>query len=113
MIKIYHNPRCKKSRASLKYLTEKDVEFKVIKYLTDQINENELTEILNKLGYSPFELTRTQEVLYKATLKDKNFTDEEWIRILVSNPKLIKRPIVVFGSKAILADPAEKIDELL
>ena len=113
MIKIYHNPRCKKSRAGLEYLKGKNVEFEVIEYLKDPISEKELKDILIKLNMKPQELVRTQEDIYKKELKGKNFTDTEWIRIMIENPKLIKRPIVLKDYKAVWADPADEIDRLI
>ena len=60
-----------------------------------------------------FDLVRTQEELFKVAYKDQAIADEEWVTILVENPKLLKRPIVVNGTKAILAQPAELIDKIL
>lgn len=113
MIKIYHNPRCKKSRAGIQHLEKKGVEFEVVEYLKDPIDAKELKDVLVRLNYSPHDLVRTQEELYKKQLKGKQFTDEEWIRLLVENPRLIKRPIVVRGYKAVWADPPEEMDKLV
>jgi len=112
MIKIFHNPRCKKSRAGLQYLEGKGVEFEVVEYLKDPLTEKELEDILVKLNIKPQELVRTQEEVYKKELRGKQFTDSEWIKILAGNPKLIKRPIVVKGYKAVWADPPEELDRL-
>ena len=83
MIKIYHNPRCKKSRAGLQYLEGKGVEFELVEYLKENLTEAELKDIMMKLNTSPFEMVRTQEEIYKKQLKGKEFTDEEWIKIMV------------------------------
>ncbi len=112
MIKIYHNPRCRKSRAGLVYLEGKGVEFEVVEYLKNPITEEELKDILIKMNVRPTEIIRTQEDIYKKQFKDKNFTDEEWIKILLENPKLIQRPIVVKGYKAVWADPPEEMEKL-
>ncbi len=112
MIKIYHNPRCKKSRAGLDYLKNKKVEFEVVEYLKEPLTKAELKDILVKLNKKPTEMIRTQEEVYKKQFKGKNFTDDEWIRIMVENPKLIQRPIVVKGYKAAWADPPEEMDVL-
>ncbi len=112
MIKIYHNPRCKKSRAGLQYLEGKGVEFELVEYLKENLTEAELKDIMMKLNTSPFEMVRTQEEIYKKQLKGKEFTDEEWIKIMVENPKLIKRPIVEKDYKAVWADPPEEMDRL-
>jgi arsenate reductase (glutaredoxin) len=112
MIKIYHNPRCKKSRAGLQHLKEKGVEFEIVEYLKNPITEKELKDILMKLNKKPQDMIRTQEAEYKQNFKGKNFTDDEWIKIMIENPKLIKRPIVVKDNKAVWADPPENINEL-
>jgi len=112
MIKIYHNPRCKKSRAGLKYLEAKDADFEVVEYLKHPVSEDEFKDILMKLNLKPQEMIRTQEDIYKKQFKGKNFTDEEWIKIMVENPKLIKRPIVVKDYKAVWADPPENMEVL-
>jgi arsenate reductase len=112
MIKIYHNPRCKKSRAGLEYLKNKGVDFEIVEYLKNPLTEEELKELLVKLNKKPQEMIRTQEAIYKQQFKGKNFTDDEWIKIMVENPKLIKRPIVVKDNKAVWGDPAENIEEL-
>jgi len=112
MIRIYHNPRCKKSRAGLNYLKEKTADFQVIEYLKNPISFDELKDLLIKLNKKPQELVRTQESVYKQNFKGKNFNDDEWIKILTEYPKLIKRPIVVNGSKAVWGDPPEEIDKL-
>lgn len=113
IMKIYHNPRCAKSRAGLKYLAEKGYDIELKKYLTEGLTENELREVIQKTGEKPFDLVRTQEKLYKAEFKGKEFTDDEWIKILVENPRLLKRPIVVNGSKAVLAQPPEAVEEII
>ncbi len=113
MITIYHNPRCKKSRAGLRHLEEKGITPEIKNYLKDGISEEELRDLLMKLNKKPHDMVRTQEVDYKAKYKGKNFTDDEWTRIMVETPKLIKRPIVVRGYKAVWGDPPEEIDVLL
>lgn len=112
MIKIYHNPRCKKSRAGLKHLEGKGVEFELIDYLKNPLTVEELENILVKLNRKPIDIVRTQEEIYKKQLKGKQFTDDEWIKILVDNPKLIKRPIVIKKYKAVWADPPEAMDKM-
>lgn len=113
MITIYHNPKCRKSREGLQYLEDKGVDFTVVEYLRTPISREELKILLVKLNKRPVEIVRTSEDEFKAKLKGKNFTDEEWITILLENPKLIQRPIVTNNHKAVLAQPAEEIDRLL
>lgn len=112
MITIYHNPKCAKSRAGLNYLKEKGLEYQVVEYIKDSFTRESLKDLLMKLNKGPKEIIRTQEDIYKEKFRGKNFTDEEWITILIENPKLIQRPIVVNGYKAVLAQPAEEIDRL-
>jgi len=112
--KIYHNTRCRKSRAGLKYLEEKGIKPEVIEYLKDKpFTENSLKDILNKLELIPQNIIRTQEADYKENYKGKNFSEKEWIKVLVDNPKLIKRPIIEKDDKAVLGDIVEHIDVLL
>lgn len=112
-MKIYHNPRCRKSRAGLKYLEENGHDFFVVEYLKNPMTEKELEGILMKLNKKPEEIVRTQEDYFKKNLKGKNFNDREWIKILIENPKLIQRPIIVKEHKAVIGDPVENIEELL
>ena len=113
MLKIYHNPRCRKSRAGLEYLSGKNISFEIREYLKDPFTKTELKEVLRKLGKSPFDIVRRQEDIYKKKLKGKKLTREEWIETLILNPKLIERPLVVSNHKAVLGQPPENIDKLL
>lgn len=109
MIKIYHNPRCSKSRAGLKFLQSKTDDIEIINYLKYPIGAEEFKEILMKLNKDAFDMVRTQESIYKSDYKGKNFTNDEWVKIMVENPKLIKRPIVVKNNKAVWGVPAEEL----
>jgi arsenate reductase len=112
MLTIYHNPRCKKSRAGLQYVTDKHMEFQVREYLKDPLTEAELTALVMKLHIKPAELIRTQEEVYRKELKGLHLNDEEWIKVMVENPRLIRRPIVEGKYKAVVGDPPENIDRL-
>ncbi len=112
-MKIYHNPRCSKSRAGLKYLEEKGISFEVKEYLKDGITAQELADLIAKTGRPVFDFVRTHEQLYKDNYKGKEFSDEEWLKILAENPRLLHRPIVENGDKAVWAQPAEELDSLL
>jgi arsenate reductase len=113
MYTVYHNPRCRKSRAGLQFIIDHGMEHNVREYLKEPLTESELSKLLMKLHIKPEELVRTQEEYYRKELKGLNLNDEEWIRIMVENPKLIKRPIVEGKYKAVLGDPAENIEQLL
>ncbi len=112
MYKIYHNPKCTKSREGLEFLKSKNVDFEVIEYLKNPLTESELKNLLMLLNLKPFDIVRTQEELYKTEYKNLKLSDAEWIKIMVQNPKLIQRPIVVKNHKAVLARPAEEIEKL-
>jgi arsenate reductase len=113
MIKIYHNPQCKKSRAGLKYLKDNNIPFGIVEYLKNPLTEKQFETLLAKLNKKPSEIVRTQEEYYKKNLKGKNFNDHEWIRILLQNPRIIMRPIIEKDYKAVIGDPVENIDLLL
>ena len=113
MIRIYHNPRCRKSRAGLEYLQEKTGHFEIIDYIKNGISVEEIREIITKMNEPVSNLVRTQEDYYKKELKGKDISGEEWMSILAENPKLIQRPIIVTEHKAVLGQPPENIDNLL
>lgn len=112
MLKIYHNPRCAKSREGLNYLRERNISFEVVEYFDTPLQAGDLRRILMKLNMKPAQVVRTQEALFKAELKGRTFTDEEWISIILENPRLLQRPIVEGKYKAVIAVPPDKIDEL-
>lgn len=112
-MKIYHNPRCSKSRKGLQYLEDKGCNFEVVKYLEEGINEEKLAELIAKTGKKPFDFVRQHEQLYKDEYKGKTLSDEEWLKALVENPRLLHRPIIENGDKAILGNPPENIDTIL
>jgi arsenate reductase len=112
-IKIYHNPRCSKSRNTLALLEEQGVEAEVIKYLETPPSKEELKALLKMLGISARELMRTKEDIYKELgLKDVE-DEEKLIEAMVTNPKLIERPIVIKEGKAVIGRPIENVVELL
>ncbi len=113
-MKIYHYSRCSKCRAALKYLEEKNIEVNIVKYFEEPLNEEQLRNLLKKMpDLKAFDLVRTHENLYKEEYKDKELTDEQWIKVLVENPQLLKRPIVEFNDKAIVAIPAVEVEKIL
>ena len=111
-MKIYHNPRCSKSREGLLYLEEKGYDFDVINYMKDGITAKEIKDFLNKSGLKVDQIIRTNEELYKLQYKDKELTEEEWIKVIAENPKLLQRPLVIKGTRAVLARPADEIEKL-
>ena len=113
MLKIYHNPKCKKSRAGLSFLELNGIDHNIVDYLKTGLTVNDLKEILLKMNVDAEEIVRKQEDIFKKELKGKIFNNDEWIRIIIENPKLLQRPIVVGKTKAILAQPPEKVKEIL
>ncbi|MEN4053639.1 MULTISPECIES: arsenate reductase (glutaredoxin) [Sulfurimonas] len=113
-IQIWHNPRCSKSRQALALLDETGVEKDVVKYLEETPTKEQLKELLKMLGFSSArELMRTKEAVYKELgLKDE-VDEEKLIEAMVENPKLIERPVIIKGDKAIIARPPEKAKEFL
>lgn len=113
MIKIYHNPRCSKSRETLQILEEKNEMFEVIKYLENPVSAEELQEIIKKLQLSPIDLVRTKEKEWKENFQGKELSDKDIIDAMVKFPRLIERPIVIKGNKAVIGRPPQKILEIL
>ena len=112
-MKIYHNPRCRKSRETLAIIHQKDIQVEIIEYLTNVPSSSELKEIIIKLNISPFELIRRVEKDFKDNYKGKELSDEEWIEAMIKYPKLIERPIVVKEDRAVLGRPPENVLELI
>lgn len=111
---IYHNPRCSKSRQTLALIEEAGAKHDVRRYLDDPLSETEIRDILARLGFSSArDLMRTGEAIYKEMVL-KDVTDEyALIRAMASFPKLIERPIVDNGQKAVLGRPPENVQSLL
>ncbi|WP_196888343.1 arsenate reductase (glutaredoxin) [Aureivirga sp. CE67] len=113
MIKIYHNPRCSKSRQGLAILENSGKEFETIKYLDTPPSEQELKDILALLDISPINLVRKGEAIWKENYKGKDLSDAEIIKAMVENPKLIERPIVINEKKAVIGRPPENIESII
>ena len=112
-LKVYHNPRCSKSRCAIDLLNERGIQFEIVEYLKETPTVAELASIINKLGIKPEDLLRKGESDYKENFKGKELSDEQWIEAMIQFPKLIERPIVVHQDKAVVARPTEKIDEIV
>lgn len=112
-MKIYHNPRCSKSRQTLELIQQAGQQIEIIDYLNQPPTEKELTTIIKLLGINAEDLVRKNEDVYKEKFKGKKITQHEWVKILIEHPKLIERPIVIKGNKAIIGRPPEKVLELL
>ena len=112
-MKIYHNPRCSKSRATLKILEDRGINLEVVEYLKNPPTKSELKKILDMLGKSAKEIIRTGEDAYKEATRGKNLTEDELISLMVKNPILIERPIVIKEKQAVLGRPPENVLTLL
>lgn len=113
MIKIYHNNRCSKSRIGLEVLEKSGKPFEIVKYLEDVPTAKELKDIIKLLGIKPIELVRQNEPIWKEHFKGKDLSDSEIIKAMVANPKLIERPIVINGNKAVIGRPTEAILDII
>ncbi len=110
---IIHNPRCSKSRQTLALLEEKGCEIQIVEYLNTPLTKAEIYSILSKLDLKPRELMRTKEEEYKALNLAKEESEEKLIQAMVDTPKLIERPIVLIGDRAVIGRPPENVLSLL
>ena len=113
MIEIYHNPRCRKSREGLALVEASGQEFEIVKYLEDVPSEETLTGIIRKLGISAHRLVRKNEAIWKEKFKARDLDEAQIIQAMVEHPKLIERPIVIKGERAVLGRPPENIKAIL
>lgn len=113
-IKIYHNPRCSKSRQTLQLLNEHETEPQIIEYLKTPPSRDELEDILDMLGLEPRELMRKKEKEYKeAGLNNPDLDRDALIQGMLDHPKLMERPIVIKDGKAIIGRPPELVLDLI
>jgi len=113
-VRIYHNPRCSKSRQTLKILEEQAVSPEVVEYLKTPPDAETLSGLLDMLGLEPRELMRKKEKEYKESgAADSGLSRQQLIELMVQHPKLIERPIVVTNGKAVIGRPPESVLEIL
>ena len=108
-MKIYHNPRCSKSRQTLSLIEEKNKEIEIIEYLKTPATVEEVESILEKLGIKAIDLVRKKEKIWIEDYKGRDLTDKKIIEAMVENPKIMERPIVIDGNKAIIGRPPENV----
>lgn len=113
LLRIYHNPRCKKSRAGLALLTENATAFEIVDYFKQPFAHETLAALIQKSGSTARDFIRTQEDDFKLHYKGKDLNEKDWVDAIVSNPKLLKRPVVETDDAAVWADPPEKLLTLL
>jgi arsenate reductase len=113
-IKIYQKPTCSKCRETLGILRERGVDFDSINYYETPLTVDELRSLVKKLGVPPRDLLRKNEPIYRELkLSSSELSDDDLLKVMVENPDLIQRPIVVRGGKAILGRPPQSVDELI
>lgn len=112
-MKIYHNPRCSKSRQGLAILQDANQNPEIINYIKNPISFEELSDLLGKLNIPAIDLVRKNEAIWKEEFKNKELSESEVIQAMVTHPKLIERPIVVQGDKAVIGRPPENIKSLI
>ncbi|GBL54463.1 arsenate reductase [Pseudomonas citronellolis] len=111
---LFHNPRCSKSRGALELLEARGLAPTIVRYLETPPSAAELQALLGKLGIGARQLLRTGEDEYKALgLDDPQLSDAQLIEAMAAHPKLIERPILVAGDKAVIGRPPEKVLEIL
>jgi arsenate reductase len=112
-ITVYEKPTCTTCRKVAKLLIENGVDFEKVNYYIEPFSKSQLQLLLKKMGMKPSELLRKNEQAYKdLKIKEMNFTEDQVLDLMIKNPDLVQRPIVEKGSKAILARPPEKINDL-
>lgn len=112
-MKIYHNPRCRKSRETLELIRENGIEPQIIEYLKEPPTIGQLKEILAMLGIPAEKLIRRNEEIFKEKFKGNEYSEEDWIQIMVDNPKLIERPIVISDGRAVVGRPPTNVSQLI
>jgi arsenate reductase len=110
--KIYHNPRCSKSRATLALLRERGVEIEIIDYIATPLSKTALRALLRKLGVPALAMVRTGEQEFRPHAQ-RALTDDEVIDLLAAEPRLLQRPIVEVGDAARIGRPPERVLELI
>ena len=111
--KLLHNPRCRKSRESLLFLKSNKIDFEIILYLINKLDRNELKKIIENSGLNITDFIRTQEKLWKSSFKTKKLSENEILQIFELNPTLIQRPIFFSSKKSVIANPPEKVLEVI
>ena len=111
--RLYHNPRCSKSRQTLELLRQHQIEPEMILYLDSPPSITELSDLLTKLAFRASDLLRKGESIYKVKVKPYDLTEQDLLALMVEYPKLIERPIAVCGKRAVLGRPPENVLELI
>jgi arsenate reductase len=113
MTTIYHNPRCGKSRQTLKILHERGENVTIVEYLKVCPDYDKLKSIVAKLGIPAEQLIRKSEAVYKENYKGKEMTEDDYLHAMAAHPILIERPIVIKDERAALGRPPERVEDIL
>ena len=111
-LKLYHNPRCSKSRQALNLLQERDINFQEIRYLNDGLNRSEIEGLISRYQGSSSDIVRIDEQEYKSNKIDLD-VDSEIIELLLNYPKCLQRPLLDDGHTVVIGRPPENILTLL
>lgn len=112
-VTIYHNGECSKCKETNELLQDKGYDIEYRFYLFEPPTEAELREVLDKLHMQPSQLLRRSEPLFAEKFEGKELSEEEWLKVILGNPVLLQRPIVINGDKAIIARPPEKVLDII
>ena len=110
---IYHNPRWKKSRESVKILEKEQVSFRIIEYLKNQISRKEINNILNILDIDIEDLIRKNELEFKSISDDDKKNKNKLIELILNHPKVMQRPVIINDKKGVIGRPPENIYKIL
>jgi arsenate reductase len=110
---IYHNPRCSKSRAALQILQDNNIDYQIIDYLNSPLTIEELKELKRKLNINAELLVRKNEGIYREKFTENLPSEVELLQAITSNPILLERPIVIYGERAVIGRPPERVLEIL
>ena len=113
MMKIYHNPRCSKSREGLGILKDRNLDFEIVEYIKVPLTKEELSNIIKKLNIAPIDLVRKNESIWKEKYRGQNLDNEQVLNAMVEHPKLIERPILVNGNLAVVGRPPEQFNSII
>jgi arsenate reductase len=112
-ITVYEKPTCTTCRKVAKALEEQGIDFEKVNYYIKPFSKSKLKTLLGKMNLKPGEVMRSKEKIFKdLNIRNKSYSDEELIDLMIKYSDLVQRPIIEIGDKAILARPAEKIKEL-
>lgn len=106
---LYHNPRCRKSREALNLLSERGINPTIVEYLKVPLSSDELKDLSKKLGKDPINWIRKNEEEYKSFFKGKDMSNDDWFKAIAKYPKLMERPILLNGDKAVVGRPPEDV----